>query len=63
MRTGGTVDFAFHAAARVILARDGLEWSALAEGAAAVPCAITMTGLASGTNANKIKFKNQIKKN
>ena len=45
MRTGGTVDFAFHAAARVILARDVLEWSAMAEGAAAAPCA--MTGLAS----------------
>jgi hypothetical protein len=30
MRTSGTVEFTFHAAARVILARDGLEWSSCA---------------------------------
>lgn len=61
MRSSRTVEFTFQAAARVILARDGLEWSAMAEGAAAAPCA--MTGFASDTNSNKIMFKIQIKRN
>jgi hypothetical protein len=61
MRTSGTVEFTFQAAARVILSRDGLEWSAMAEGAASAPCA--MTGLACDTNSNKIIFKFQIKRN
>ena len=61
MRSSRAVEFTFQAAARVVLARDGLEWSAMAEGAAAAPCA--MTGFASDTNSNKIIFKIQIKRN